>query len=235
MSTGHGRAAAGSAAPCCRKPASPPPCCSRCHRRCSSAAAGLRRRPLLPPAAAASASSVRPPQPTPPPLPGHGTSPRLNRCGRHRLQPPPWGRPVAPPFPPRRAPIHRQISASRRQPWGGNSGPRPHPPCCSGPHPPHCSDRGRKTKAPRAGRAQGRPRPRRGKLAGEGGVAVAEQERGPTACSRPVERPWRPKLGWRWQSRRGARGELAAERPSMAARARAREHGGGGSQEREGW
>ena len=43
------------------------------------------------------------------------------------------------------------------------------------------------------------------------------------------------KLGWRWQSRRGARGELAAERPSMAARARAREHGGGGSQEREGW
>ena len=229
MSTGHGRAAAGSAAPCCRRPASPPP----------AAAVATGAALLLPRACVTAPCCRRLPQP-PPPLSGRRS---LRRLLCQATGPPPVSTAVAAIASSRHRGAARSHllflpvvlqSTARLAPPGGSLGagtPGHAPIRRVAPAPTRRTAPIEEGRRRRLGPAA--PATRQARMRGRGGCGGAGE--GPHSVLTAGRAPMAAQAWVAMAEQERARGELAAERPSMAARARAREHGGGGSQEREGW
>ena len=235
MSTGHGRAAAGSAAPCCRRPASPPPA--------TAVATGTAL--LLPRACVAAPCCRRLPQP-PPPLSGRRS---LRRLLCQATGPPPVSTAVAAIASSRHRGAARSHllflpvvlqSTARLAPPGGSLGagtPGHAPIRRVAPAPTRRTapiEEGRRRRlgpaAPRADRARdaassqeregwlwrsrrGAPQRAHGRSSAHGGPSLGGDGRageGPVESSRPSAQAWRPELG----------------QESMAAAARRRGRGG---------
>ena len=235
MSTGHGRAAAGSAAPCCRRPASPPP----------AAAVATGAALLLPRACVAAPCCRRLPQP-PPPLSGRRS---LRRLLCQATGPPPVSTAVAAIASSRHRGAARSHllflpvvlqSTARLAPPGGSLGagtPGHAPIRRVAPAPTRRTapiEEGRRRRlgpaAPRADRARdaassqeregwlwrsrrGAPQRAHGRSSAHGGPSLGGDGRageGPVESSRPSAQAWRPELG----------------QESMAAAARRRGRGG---------